>query len=47
MHSNSITKNFLHLNSNVLHHSNSMVRCDMTGGHADNEQHNEHVLTVL
>lgn len=25
----------------------SMVRCDMTGGHADNEQHNEHVLTVL
>lgn len=24
----------------------SMVRCDMTGGHADNEQHNEHVLTV-
>lgn len=25
----------------------SMARCDMTGGHADNEQHNEHVLTVL
>lgn len=24
-----------------------MARCDMTGGHADNEQHNEHVLTVL